>query len=419
MLIGIALTLLGLLQFPNLFINKSFDYKSFELYSNGHVELDDDVKKVLDSVIVNLKQSQFYQPKQKFELYFVKGTLYDRLTKLFGVNNIASSKYNKHIYFGNPDFVQSKLIKGESKFEWVNLVQIISHEAVHSQMYTDYSRLGFMKIPAWINEGYCEYISHFHKKNSPNYNLNLLRSKLQETEDDWVKSEFGSMTPTIYLRDRLIMEYLLDVENKNILKIIENENLDPEKILSQMKIKLNGLDKLQVDQDVRISKELLDLELAYQDMLLPIISLKEDQTKMYWFIVSWLKTSYSTPDWTGYYSEEWKEKTKKKGIDCSGFARVMMDQVFQKEISGSSQGILNQQCIRIERNSLKMGDLVFFRAPYSNNDKIVHVGVYLQNGYFVHATSKKSASKGLGLSVNSLQEKHWSEDFVAGGRVKE
>ena len=234
----IGLTLLGLLQFPELFLNKNLEYKSFELYSKNSIELNSELKSVLDSVIVNIKRSYFYQEDQIFELYFVKGTFYESIVKLFGVDHLASAQYDKHLYFGDPNFDQSKLIKGLDRYEWANLVQLISHEAVHSQMYTDYSVLGSMKTPSWINEGYCEYISYFPLKKNSEYKLLDLYTLYKKSDSSWIETEFGSMTPKLYLRDRIIMEYLIDYKNLHILEIIENETLNPEELLEEIEIEL-------------------------------------------------------------------------------------------------------------------------------------------------------------------------------------
>lgn len=171
-------------------------------------------------------------------------------------------------------------------------------------------------------------------------------------------------------------------------------------------------------ENYSITKELLDLEKKYAVLLSPISTLKTTQPKTYWFIVSWLGTNYNTPKWKGYNTEGWKKMTKERGIDCSGFARVMQDEIFNKKIKGGSQGIFNRNCIPSEKDNLVLGDLVFFHAPGAKNHRIVHVGVYLIDGYFVHATSTKSASMGLGLNINSLQEKRWKDDFVMGCKVK-
>ncbi len=167
-----------------------------------------------------------------------------------------------------------------------------------------------------------------------------------------------------------------------------------------------------------LSEDLAALETKHAEMLKPISSLKSTQPEMYSFIVSWLETNYKTPDWTNYGSETWQQETKVKGIDCSGFARVMQDKIFDKKIAGGSQRLLDIYCDRVPKSESKMGDLVFFKAPFSESEKIVHVGVYLMDNYFVHATSVKSAAKGLGLKVDSLEDPRWDDELVAIGRIK-
>jgi hypothetical protein len=172
-------------------------------------------------------------------------------------------------------------------------------------------------------------------------------------------------------------------------------------------------------KSVVITKNMLKLEAEHPGLLAPILSLKETTPKTYWFIVSWLKTNYKTPDWTNYGSDTWQKQAKIKGIDCSGLARVMHDKVFGYKIAGSSRGLLKKYSKEIKRGIAKMGDLVFFKAPNAKNDNIIHVGVYLKDNYFVHATSTKSAADGLGLNVSSLEDKRWNDNLVAVGRVKD
>jgi hypothetical protein len=170
---------------------------------------------------------------------------------------------------------------------------------------------------------------------------------------------------------------------------------------------------------LEITENMLKLEAEHPDLLAPILSLKVTTPKTYWFIVSWLKTNYKTPDWTNYGSDTWQKQAKIKGIDCSGLARVMHDQVFGYKIAGSSRGLLSKYSKEIKRSTAKMGDLVFFKTYKSESNRITHIGVYLMDNYFVHATSTKSAAKGLGLNVSSLEDKRWNDDLVAVGRVKD
>lgn len=162
----------------------------------------------------------------------------------------------------------------------------------------------------------------------------------------------------------------------------------------------------------------LTMEQTYGPMLAPIASLKTSDPQTYWFIVSWLNTAYGTPNWDGYENyETWKAERLKVGIDCSGFCRVMADRVFGKKIVGSSRGIYASQVEKINRNQLQKGDLVFFTFPGSEDRKIVHVGMYVMDDLFVHATSTRSASLGRGLGINSLNEKRWTGTFVGAGRI--
>ena len=105
-------------------------------------------------------------------------------------------------------------------------------------MYTDYAFLGFMKTPSWINEGYSEYISYYPLKNNPEYKLLDLYTLYKKSASPWIQTEYGSMTPKLYLRDRIVMEYLMDYKKLDILEIVENENLTPQAILEEMEIAL-------------------------------------------------------------------------------------------------------------------------------------------------------------------------------------
>ncbi|MEH3112514.1 C40 family peptidase [Pedobacter terrae] len=75
----------------------------------------------------------------------------------------------------------------------------------------------------------------------------------------------------------------------------------------------------------------------------------------------------------------------KNGIDCSGFAFLL-----EKEIYGVTlPRISRDQANVIKRknvDNLKEGDLVFF--SFGGND-VDHVGVYLNNGFFVHASTAR------------------------------
>jgi lipoprotein Spr len=94
-------------------------------------------------------------------------------------------------------------------------------------------------------------------------------------------------------------------------------------------------------------------------------------------------------------------------VDCSGFTQIIMRNVFNLSIVRTAQEQHNQ-AQRIEREDLQEGDLVFFGKSVRS---ISHVGIYLQNNKFVHASTSN------GVMVSDLNDKYWNPKYRGGGRV--
>lgn len=100
--------------------------------------------------------------------------------------------------------------------------------------------------------------------------------------------------------------------------------------------------------------------------------------------------------------------SSKKGTDCSGFVTAIYREVYGINLSRSSNSMF-QNVTRIKKDSVRTGDLVFFRR--SPKQPIYHVGIYLKNGKFVH-----SATNG-GVMVSSLKQAYYQRNYYAAGRV--
>lgn len=118
--------------------------------------------------------------------------------------------------------------------------------------------------------------------------------------------------------------------------------------------------------------------------------------KLYDFINDW----YGVP-----YKYAGKDK---HGIDCSGLASTLYLQVYKKTISPSTKA-LAEETKKIKDSDMKEGDLLFFNT---DGKKVSHVGVYLQNNKFVHASTKK------GVMISDLNEPYFKKTYLHAGRVK-
>lgn len=114
------------------------------------------------------------------------------------------------------------------------------------------------------------------------------------------------------------------------------------------------------------------------------------------YLVEWLGVPY-------HYGGD-----SKSGTDCSGFTKNVYKDVYGKALSRSSNDQY-QQCKEISASKLKEGDLVFFKI---NTKKVGHVGLYLYNNYFIHASTKR------GVMISNLDETYYKKYFFAAGRLE-
>lgn len=96
----------------------------------------------------------------------------------------------------------------------------------------------------------------------------------------------------------------------------------------------------------------------------------------------------------------------RRGIDCS----ALMQEIFQGSMSMDLPRTTGEQMrngYRISKGELKPGDLVFFKTSRATR----HVGVYVGNNEFVHASRKK------GVTVSNLDNEYWQAHYETARRL--
>lgn len=125
----------------------------------------------------------------------------------------------------------------------------------------------------------------------------------------------------------------------------------------------------------------------------------KDNHRLYIEVADWIGTPYRHGG------------TTRKGTDCSGFTSAIYKKVYRHKLKRSSEEQRTKNCRKVAKRNLKEGDLVFFHNGRKKR-KATHVGIYLKDGRFVHASTSR------GVIVSWLEEDYYRRCWMQGGRVK-
>ena len=118
--------------------------------------------------------------------------------------------------------------------------------------------------------------------------------------------------------------------------------------------------------------------------------------KLYRFIDDWMGVPYRNGG------------MDKKGVDCSGFTILLEKEIFNKNLPRIARNMAEGVKRKYEEE-LEEGDLLFFDF---GGQKYSHVGVYLKNNRFVHASTSK------GVIISNLKDAWYYKYFSRCGSVK-
>ncbi len=138
-----------------------------------------------------------------------------------------------------------------------------------------------------------------------------------------------------------------------------------------------------------------NLATEYFSQIMGVALSATSNLKLYQFVYDWIGTPYRLGGGS------------KKGIDCSGFAYQLYNKVFNTVIGSNSRNIFSM-VNPVSKDDLKEGDLVFFKI---GSRSITHMGVYMGNNKFAHASSSK------GVMISDLDEAYWRRYYYKGGRL--
>ncbi len=94
-------------------------------------------------------------------------------------------------------------------------------------------------------------------------------------------------------------------------------------------------------------------------------------------------------------------------IDCSALTQTILEDVYGVDIPRTAQAQYDNCKIVMGEDTLQEGDLVFF---HTTSRGISHVGLYLSNNKFVHASTSQ------GVMISDLNDAYWKDRYRGAGR---
>jgi lipoprotein Spr len=145
-----------------------------------------------------------------------------------------------------------------------------------------------------------------------------------------------------------------------------------------------------------MSQTFTTLQHKYAEML-GVVPQAITNMALYSFIDDWYGTRYHLGG------------TGRNGIDCSAFVQRLYDQVFCTSLLRTAIEQFSTSAFTRKATNLKEGDLVFFHI---HSRHITHVGIYLANNFFVHA------SRSQGVTISNLNDGYWRKYYAGAGKVQ-
>ncbi len=99
--------------------------------------------------------------------------------------------------------------------------------------------------------------------------------------------------------------------------------------------------------------------------------------------------------------------TTKSGVDCSAFVQAVYLSAFAVSLPRTARDQYRNSRI-VSATEMKTGDLVFFNTTGG----ISHVGIYLQNNKFIHASASQ------GVTVSDMFDPYYLKRFIGIGRIE-
>lgn len=196
-------------------------------------ELDADLIPVINQSYEMIKHAEIFNPDFTISVCLNDGSYYPGLIRKIRGEAFAYGFFHNTV-------VAVDIFPKENYTIWQGrkriLTEMFAHEFIHN---LQYDAFGFktLNLPFWKLEGYPEYVM---TRQNPDVDLKkdiaiLLDSEKEGMQDwDWIESADGFGTTPIYLRSRMYVQFLMEIEGESYEKIVNDDKITEESTRQSM-----------------------------------------------------------------------------------------------------------------------------------------------------------------------------------------
>lgn len=139
-------------------------YGRYQVWSDQPIEAG--IRGVLDDVTRRISRSAIYSPDQRFRIFICNDqwrlALYSQRFS-GGMGGVADTGFTRNVYIRRADITRNRLIPPSgwdaARMADRPLSYYIAHELTHVMQSRAFGRGSAVRYPAWLNEGYADYVA--------------------------------------------------------------------------------------------------------------------------------------------------------------------------------------------------------------------------------------------------------------------
>lgn len=225
-LVAIAILVVGaalaVLCTPQPLFAHHLSYGRYQVWSDRPIA--PEISGVLDDVTRRISRSAIWSPEQRFRIFICNDpwrlALYSQRFSA-GMGGVADTGFTRNVYIRQADIPRNRLIPPSgwkaAKMADRPLSYYIAHELAHVMESRAFGRGSALRYPAWVNEGYADYVAKAG------------RFDLAQNAAD-LRAGALAMNPAasgLYRRHHLEVAYLLDRQGMSIRQLYADPPDEP------------------------------------------------------------------------------------------------------------------------------------------------------------------------------------------------